>query len=346
MEASSRATLEHVARRAQVSRQTVSNVLNAPHLVRPDTTERVRAAIEELGYRPSTAARQLRTGRSHVLGLRIEPVRDGINGAVLDRFLHALTERAQSHGYRVMLFTAPDDEREIQQYDELLETADLDAFVLTSTHHGDRRTQWLGERDVPFVTFGRPWDAVQGPAVDDHPWVDVDGAAGTRAAVEHLQQLGHHRIALIGWPDGSDVGADRRRGWHDALRRAGWAEDGLAPLEAAVPDGVASGEHAARLLLEQAEPTAFVCASDSLALGALAAVRGLAAPPAVVGFDDTPVATALGLTSVAQPLAEAADRALGLLLRRLDGGAGPVPDPHVLLTPHLVVRASSTPPPA
>lgn len=346
MDASSRATLEHVARRAQVSRQTVSNVLNAPHLVRADTTERVRAAIEELGYRPSTAARQLRTGRSRVLGLRIEPVRDGINGAVLDRFLHALTERAQARGYRVMLFTAADDEREIQQYDELLETADLDAFVLTSTHHGDRRTQWLGERDVPFVTFGRPWETDDGPVVEDHPWVDVDGAAGTRAAVEHLQQLGHRRIGLIGWPEGSDVGADRRRGWRNAMLRAGWDKDGLGQLEAAVPDGVAAGGRAAELLLEHSRPTALVCASDSLALGALHATRATDAPPAVVGFDDTPVATALGLTSVAQPLAEAADRALGLLLRRLDGGAGPVPDPHVLLTPYLVVRASSTPPPA
>ncbi|HMO09989.1 MAG TPA: LacI family transcriptional regulator, partial [Actinotalea sp.] len=65
--------------------------------------------IDELGYRPHAAARQLRTRRSRVLGLRLEPTRDGINGAVLDRFTHALTEQAQIRGYRIMLFTAPDD---------------------------------------------------------------------------------------------------------------------------------------------------------------------------------------------------------------------------------------------
>jgi len=350
MGATTRPTLEHVAARAQVSRQTVSNVLNAPHLVRPETAARVVAAIEELGYRPHGAARQLRTRRSRLLGLRIEPVRDGINGAVLDRFLHALTEGAQARGYRVMLFTAPDDEQEIGQYDELLDTADLDAFVLTGTHRGDPRTRWLAEHDVPFVTFGRPWEPpAPRPAdaperhTEDHPWVDVDGAAGTRAATEHLLGLGHRRIGFLGWPEDSDLGADRLDGWRTALHRAG-SPDGP---HATVADDVASAARATEHLLDRDDPpTAVVCASDSLALGALGVARARGLPIAVVGFDDTPVAAALGLSSVAQPLAEAADRALRLLLRRLDGGPGPVPDPHVLLTPQLVVRASSAPPPS
>lgn len=344
MDGDGRPTLEHVARRAQVSRQTVSNVLNAPHLVRDETTARVQAAIDELGYRPHTAARQLRTRRSRVLGLRMEPVRDGINGAVLDRFLHALTERAQERGYRVMLFTASDDRREIDQYDELLDTADLDGFVLTGTHHGDPRTQWLAERNVPFVTFGRPWAAPDAPDLLDHPWVDVEGATGTRAATEHLLDLGHRRIAFLGWPEDSDLGADRERGWRDALLRAGVAPEDL--LFARMPDGVAHAARATEDLLATANPpTAIVAVSDSLALGALGVIRQRNQPTAIVGFDDTPVAAALGLSSVAQPLVEAADRVLGLLLRRLDGGPGPVPDPHVLLAPSLVVRATSTRPP-
>ena len=110
-----RPTLETVARRAAVSRQTVSNVLNSPHIVRPETLQRVLEVIEEVGYRPNAAARQLRTRRSQVLGLRLQPVADGINGAVLDRFLHSLTEQAQVRGYRIMLFTASDDDVEIAQ---------------------------------------------------------------------------------------------------------------------------------------------------------------------------------------------------------------------------------------
>jgi DNA-binding LacI/PurR family transcriptional regulator len=334
--------LESVAQRAGVSRQTVSNVLNAPHLVRPETTDRVRSAIDALGYRPSAAARQLRTGRSRVVGLRLEPVQDGINGAVLDRFLHALTESAQARGYRVMLFTAPDDEREIAQYGELLDTADLDAFVLTSTHRDDARAAWLAERDVPFVTFGRPWSA-PGAATDDHPWVDVDGSAGTRAAVEHLRRLGHERIAYLGWPDGSDVGEDRAAGWAAAMVDAGHDAGLLRRLHARVPDGVAAGAQAIERVLADAAPTAVVCASDSLALGALTVGRSRDTPLAVVGFDDTPVAAAVGLTSVAQPLTEAAHRALDLLLDQLDGTGG-TRSKQVLLAPHLVERASSRTP--
>lgn len=333
-----RATLESVAARAGVSRQTVSNVLNSPHLVRPETTDRVRAAIDALGYRPSSAARQLRTGRSRVVGLRLEPVHDGINGAVLDRFLHALTESAQARGYRVMLFTAPDDEREIAQYRELLDTADLDAFVLTSTHRHDTRAAWLAEHDVPFVTFGRPWEQA-----DDHPWVDVDGAAGTRAAVEHLRRLGHERIAYLGWPDGSDVGEDRAAGWASAMVEAGHDGTLLRRLHARVPDGVAAGAQAVERVLADAAPTAVVCASDSLALGALTVARTRGSALAVVGFDDTPVAAAVGLTSVAQPLTEAAHRALDLLLDQLDGTGG-ARSREVLLAPHLVERASSRTP--
>ncbi|HEY0217647.1 MAG TPA: LacI family DNA-binding transcriptional regulator [Cellulomonas sp.] len=351
MDTTTRPTLESVAQRAGVSRQTVSNVLNSPHLVRPGTTDRVRAAIEELGYRPSAAARQLRTGRSRVVGLRLEPVRDGINGAVLDRFLHTLTESAQARGYRVMLFTAPDDEHEIAQYSELLDTADLDAFVLTSTHRADARAAWLAEREVPFVTFGRPWDRPDPEArtagaagatgtADDHPWVDVDGAAGTRAAVAHLRGLGHERIAYLGWPDGSDVGEDRASGWAAAMVDAGHDAGLLRRLHARVPDGVAAGAQAIERVLADAAPTAVVCASDSLALGALTVGRNRATPLAVVGFDDTPVAAAVGLTSVAQPLTEAAHRALDLLLDQLDGTEG-ARSRHVLLAPHLMERTSS-----
>lgn len=348
-----RPTLRSVADRAGVSQQTVSNVLNAPHLVRPETFGRVSAVIDELGYRPHRAARQLRTRRSHVVGVRVLGSLDGIRGAVTERFLHAVTEQAQELGYRIMVFTAPDDVGEIRQYADLLDTVEIDAFVLTDTHHTDARTRWLSDRGIPFVTFGRPWD---GPDADarSHAWVDVDGSAGTHAAVEHLLALGHRRIGFIGWPDGSDVGDDRRRGWREALQTLRLSPDELDALNDAAEDTVDNGAQAAARLLQRAAPTAFVCASDSLALGALAATRArseLTAPAscAVVGFDDTPVAEAVGLSSVAQPLQEVAKRALHLLLDQLDQPDGPVTadpqDRQVLLLPDLVVRASSTAPP-
>jgi DNA-binding LacI/PurR family transcriptional regulator len=345
-------TIATVAHHAQVSRQTVSNVLNAPHLVRQETRERVRASIEQLGYRANQAARQMRTGRSRLIAVRIESARDGINGWILDRFLHGLTEAAAPAGYRVMLYTATDDDQETAVYDDLLASYELDAFVLTSTHRGDRRTDWLADRDIPFVTFGRPWGA---PA--RHSWVDVDGAAGTEEATKRLLAAGHRRIGFIGWPAGSGVGDNRREGWLHALRQAGHDPEGL---DRAVIDGVAEGARAAADLLAAARPTALVCASDSLALGALrardagpigvgtvapgrddsAGRGGSAGRVAVIGFDDTPVASAVGLTSVGQPLAQAAARCIELLTQLLDDVPGEPQPEHVLLRPHVVARDS------
>jgi DNA-binding LacI/PurR family transcriptional regulator len=209
-------TIATVAERAGVSRQTVSNVINTPGVVKPETRERVREAIEELGYRVNQVARQMRTGRSKLIAVRIEPARDGINGTVLDRFLHGLTDAAGPAGYRVMLYTAVDDAAEIATYDDLLTAYDLDGFVLTSTHHGDPRTSWLAARQVPFVTFGRPWGAP-----DTHSWVDVDNAAGTAAATRRLLETGHTRIGFLGWPPGSGVGDARRSGWAATMAEAG-----------------------------------------------------------------------------------------------------------------------------
>lgn len=338
-----RATLQVVAQRAGVSRQTVSNVVNAPHLVRPDTLDRVRRAIDELDYRPHLAARQMRTRRSHLVALRLEPLRDGINGVVLDRFLHALTENAQVHGYRVLLFTADDDDGEILGYAQLTASHEIDAFVLTSTHHGDRRTAWLRERGLRFVTFGRPWGGE-----DAHDWVDVDGALGTTQAVDHLAALGHQRIAFLGWPSGSGVGDDRRSGWSRAMTNRGLP---TSDLDLAAPDEVDAGSAVAGRLLDAARPpTAFVCASDSLALGVLGALRArdrrAGEDVGVVGFDDTVVARGLGLSSVAQPIEDVAAACMRVLDARLGPGprrapANVVDHPTALLAPKLVVRASS-----
>jgi DNA-binding LacI/PurR family transcriptional regulator len=323
-------TIATVARRAQVSRQTVSNVINAPHIVREETRRRVEEAIAELGYRANQAARQMRTGRSRLVAVRIEPTRDGINGWVLDRFLHGLTEAAAVQGYRVMLYTADQHKDEISTYEDLLAAYELDAFVLHGTDHGDPRPQWLTERGVPFVTFGRPWDAPH-----DRSWVDIDGAAGTGQVTRRLIEAGHRRIAFIGWPPGSGTGDDRRAGWSRELVACGMAPD----LDARTQDGVDQGEAcAAELLALHAPPTALVCASDSLAVGALRAVGDHGT--AVAGFDDTPVAQAVGLTSVSQPLPEAAANCMEMLTHLLDGDPAGAQAP-VLLVPSLVVRKTA-----
>ena len=336
------ATIEAVAARAGVSRQTVSNVLNAPERVSPQTTERVRRAIAELGYRPNWVARRLRTrtSRGRVLGFCIEASGRAGLGNLIDRFLHALTSHAEGAGYRLLLFTEPGrgpkadagavDVDEMATYDELAATGTVDGFVVCDLRTDDQRPGWLSQRGIPFVCFGRPSGSDVRCA-----WVDVDGGLGTAQAVDHLVGRGHHRIGYLGWHPGTGCGDDREQGWRRAMRRHGLPTDGL---QARTDDDVDAGAAAAgRLLAEDDPPTAFVCASDTLAVGVRLASRGGPGID-VVGFDDSPVASLLlpPLSSVRQPLEDVARAIVRLLVEQLDGNTQTAEG--VLLPPQLVVR--------
>lgn len=334
-------TLAMVARRAGVSPQTVSNALNAPDLLRPETLERVRRAIDEMGYRPSRAAQTLRTRSSKLIGYGIRPTPPGTTAPVMDRFLHALSQAADAAGYRVLLFASPPGGASLKGHEELLDQHDVDGFVLSDTERNDPRQTWLAKRGVPFVGFGRMWSKRQ---VGD--WVDVDGASGTDAAVEYLIALGHRRIAFLGWPRGSEVGDDRAEGWQRAMRRHELPTRGR---RAQSVDTVDAARAAATPLLDSGA-TAVVAASDTLALGCYHALRERGAAPgrdvAVVGFDDSPTAAFLapGLTTLAQPLEAVGRECVRLLLARM---ANPTAPPErVLLEPSLVLRDSTSAPDA
>ena len=329
-------TLADVAELAGVSRQTVSNALNNPDLLRADTLDRVQAAVAELGYSPNRAARNLRTRATHLIGMRYAPAQEGTANALMDRFVHSLVEECRVAGYHVLLFAA-DVADPTSGYDELVRSTAVDAFVVTDTYLGNPQAVWLEANRVPFVAFGRPWEDPEAT----HPWVDVDGAAGGALATSHVIERGHERVAWIGWRKDSRIGEDRRAGWSSTMRKSGLATTGLA---ARVEDTVASGRDASALLLGEARPTAFVCASDTLAMGVLhtLARRGLKVgrDVAVVGFDDSQAAQVVppGLTSVRQPLEEVAVEVVAALQGLL---ARPrVVHPPRLLSPSLVVRGS------
>ena len=297
-------TLADVAERAGVSRQTVSNAINNPELLRADTLERVQTAIADLDYRPNRAARNLRTRASHLIGMRFAPAQEGTANAAMDRFVHSLVEACKAAGYHVLLF-AGDHRDPVAGYDALMRSTAVDAFVVTDTYLGNPQAAALDERGAPFVAFGRPWEGDS-----RHPWVDVDGAAGTTLATEHLAERGHTRIAWLGWDESSWIGEDRRHGWERTMQRRGLDPTGLA---ARVDDTLEDAVRGARMLLDaEHPPTGIVCASDTLAMGVLHALaeRGLAPgrDVAVVGFDDSQVAQVAppGLTSVRQPLEEVA----------------------------------------
>ncbi len=346
------ATLADVAAAAQVSRQTVSNVLNAPHRVRTGTRQRVEEAIAALGYQPNRAAQALRAQASRLIGYRVEPVYPGSLASIHDRFLHALAEAGREADHQLLLFTADDADDEIATCARLYRTGAVDGFVLYGIDHGDPRPRTLLELGAPFVAFGRTdYD-------DEHLWVDVDNAAGTAAAVEHLVARGHRRIAYLGWPEGYAAVGDRRAaGWRTALDKHGLL-DRCVELDLRGEDSFANGTQLANILLDLPEPpTAVVTATDTLAVGVMQAARShgltIGLDLAVVGFDDTPTAGVLDLSSIRQPI-EAVGRAIvRALLPTLPGVPAPEDSDRDradrpgtsgrLLTPALVVRASSAP---
>lgn len=334
-----RPTIETVAQRAGVSRQTVSNAANAPHRLRPETLQRVLGTIDELGYRPSQAARSLRTRSTRVIGCRLLPANQSGTAGVLDRFLHALCDAARSNGYDVLTFSVASDDEEIEVFHDLLRRHAVDGFVLTNTNYGDIRPTWLIDEGGSFVAFGRPW----GQERAAHSWVDVDGASGTSEAVHYLAELGHRRISFLGFPEGSGVGDDRFAGWHGAVSSLGLYYEGLVRR---AENGVSSGKALASSLLNLPDPpTAMVCASDALAIGALREVvdRGLAPGRdiSVTGFDDSPVALLLRpqLSSVHQPLEGVAQKLVEILLAEISGQQRR--PSRALLAPRLVTREST-----
>jgi LacI family transcriptional regulator len=267
----------------------------------------------------------------------------------MDRFVHSLVDSTRDAGYHVLLFSAgqagegPDgkaceDAAQIGGYHELLRSAAVDAFVVTDTYRGNPQAAWLTERNVPFVAFGRPW----GEAGARHPWVDVDGRAGVMLAVDHLVERGHNRIAWVGWKKDSYIGEDRRSGWADRMHEHGLS---TSRLSARGEDHLDFGRRAAHALLDQVHPSAFVCVSDTVAMGVLRAFaeRGMTAgrDAAVVGFDDSIAAQVCTptLTSVRQPLEQVAVEIVGYLGHLL--GHRPVLEPGRVLTPTLSVRESS-----
>jgi LacI family transcriptional regulator len=323
-----------------VSRQTVSNVLNAPARVAPETAERVRAAIAALGYRPNRAARNLRERASRCIGFKIaHPA--GLNN-LLDRFLHALADAAGSAGYHVLLFTSPEPDAEAAEelavYEDLIGTGTVDGFVLADIALNDPRPAWCGRRSVPCVSFGQPWGREQ----QLYTWVDVDGADGLAQSVDHLAARGHRRIAYLGWPEGSRIGDERRSGWREAMRRRGLDAAGLAG--GCAEESAAVTSVARELLAQDDPPTAFVCGSDTFAVAARIAggldPHGLPNVE-VVGYDDSPALALMAppMSSVRQPVDEVARRVVALLLARIRT-PGLQPE-GVMLRPELIIRGSA-----
>jgi DNA-binding LacI/PurR family transcriptional regulator len=334
-------TLDAVAALAGVGRATVSRVINDRGQVSARTRRAVEKAIAELGYIPSQSARSLarqRTGTIAVIVAEPTPDNDptGIESVALPapffaRILRGIAGELNASRLSLRLLMAHDWARQ-------LAAERVDGALLLSAHRDAEATDVFDRLRLPMVRTGRPLGST---TVN---YVDCDNRTGATEAVAHLLQRGRRTVATIAGPQDMSAGIDRLDGYRDALRAAGLPDDNS--LVAIGEFHEEFGRHAMTdLLARHPSLDAVFAASDSIAIGALQAIRasGRKVPSdiAIVGFDDSPVAnhTDPPLSSVHQPI-EALGQEMTRLLVRVINGETNQPQATILRT-RLVRRASS-----
>lgn len=315
-----------VADRAGVSHQTVSRVLNDFPGIRPETRDRVLAAIADLGYRPNKAARALVTSRSRAIGVLVPATTDfGPTSS-----LHAIERAVRQAGYQPLVTSTPLEADAVGESLDFLLDQSIEALVAIAPYRVvlDRLRDLHPQ--LPVVTL-QTGDAGAG----------IDQAAGARLAVRHLVGLGHRAIQQLAGPDDFLEAGVRRRAVDEEL-----AAHGLTPLPVLKGDWSADSGYAAGASLHP-DATAVVCGNDQMALGLIHALadagRGVPRDVSVVGFDDIPESahSLPPLTTIHQDFEEVGRRAVAALIQLLDAGADLSTDP---IVPTLIVRGSTAAP--
>jgi DNA-binding LacI/PurR family transcriptional regulator len=316
-----RAGIVQIATRLHISPSTVSRALRpeTSHLVRADRRQAILEVAEKLHFSPNQGARMLRKGVNASLTV-IVPLDENIFfSEFYGRFLSGTLHAAAARGWDVHISTlrrAPGSD-----FRETLQPLSLNTSGVI--YLGEPLTaediQKLKGYRRPLVLTKSALPATVAVADISAPVVGVDNLAGARAAASLLLQLGHQRIGLILGPAGSRDSYERKQGYTDVLTRAG-----VSPSAAWIHEGAFSAETGragfAALSSGGSRPTAICCASDEIAFGAIDAARaaGLRCPDdlSIIGFDDGPWATACwpALTTVRQPLADLAERAVSLIV--------------------------------
>jgi DNA-binding LacI/PurR family transcriptional regulator len=331
-----RATLQTIADAVGVSRATASNAYNHPERLGEDLRERILATARELGYPgPDPAARRLRQQRAGAWGLLFtETLSYAFADAAAVAFLEGLARRSEERQAPLLLLPlAASGEAAVAS----VRDAVVDALCVFSLPDGHPAVAAAIERQLPLVV-------VDEPRIEGAAFVGIDDRRGTRRLGERLVELGHRRVAIVV----PSLIPDRREGfvteerlakaaYHvDRERLAGFREafgSTDIPIYECANRRDAGARAAASLLERNPRPTAVLCTTDELALGALSHARQLGV--SVTGFDDVPEAERAGLTTVRQPLAEKGAIAGDLLLE--------ADTREVILPAEPVMRASTAP---
>jgi len=327
-------TLEEIAKISNVSRSTVSRVINGDPNVKEETRQRVLAVIESVNFQPNLAARSLARGRTNVIGLVIPA---GIAAIFTDpwfpQVVKGISTECNIQGYSVMLWLA-EPEFERQMITKILHSGLLDGVIVSSMVIEDPIVQSLYESSMPFVLIGRH------PTLDIR-YIDIDNVSGGFEATKHLINLGFEKIATITGPQNLIAGHDRFLGYQQAL------EEHHLPIN---PHLIVKGDfseksgYEACLKLISQNPDAIFIANDTMAIGAFQAIQqaGLRVPDdiAIVGFDDIPQAStsSVPLTTIRQPTQQMGAVAVNALIESIH-----YPDSNLentILPTELVIRQS------
>jgi len=330
-----RASMVDVAKLAGVSAQTVSRVSSGYPGVLHETRQVVLAAMRQVGYRPNSAARALKSGRFRTLGVIMFTLATTGNM----RTLEAIATAALAEGQAIMLLppvAVPADGRAPGAFSRLREEA-VDGVIIVMEKHLLRMADISLPPGVPIVV-------ADSDAGDEYPVVDTDQAAGAESAVRHLLDLGHRNVWHIAGPAESFAAQRRVDAWARVLR-----ESGIKPPPVLRGDWSAdSGYQAGLQLATEDTCTAIFSANDHMALGVLRALhnQGRRVPEdiSIVGFDDVPESSSFlpPLTTVHQDFAEVGRLCVEGVLRQIRGGSSERGT--VLVPTRLIVRESTRAP--
>jgi DNA-binding LacI/PurR family transcriptional regulator len=332
-----RVTSAQVAAMAGVSQSAVSRVFTPGASVSPRTAEKVRAAAEQLGYRPNVLARAMITGRSRMIGLVVAYLDNQFYPVALERLSRAL----QARGYHVLIFMADNDDAKTDEVVRELLDYQVDGIVTASVAMSNDLTARCEAAGIPVVAFNRGQDD---PRLSE---VTSDNLAGGRRIAEFLVAGGHRRIAHIAGWQGSSTGRDRALGFRQGLEEAGLAPHGVID---GLFDRATAAEAARTLMGGPRPPDAIFVGNDHMAFAAMDAIRsdlGLRIPDdvSVVGYDDVPIAawSAYDLSTIRQPVNRMVDATVDTLLARVEGESEPQ---KIRIEGPLIIRGSARRPEA
>ena len=331
--AEAKITSQDVARLAGVSQSAVSRVYTPGASASKATIAKVRAAAEQLGYRPNPLARAMITGKSRIIGLVVAYLDNQFYPVAIEHLSKALQDR----GYHILVFLASNAEDGIERVVQDLMDYQVDGIITASVGMSSDLTDRCAAAGIPVVMFNR---GQPGSGLSSVTSANIDGG---RLAAEFLLAGGHQRIAHIAGWEGSSTGRDRALGFAQGLAAAG--AEASAVIDGKY-DGPTAAAAARSLMGSATPPDAIFVGNDHMAFAVMDVLRfdlGLSVPGdvSVVGYDDVPLASwkAYDLTTLRQPVKRMVDATVETLLAQIDDPKRPAQK--IEISGPLILRGSA-----